>query len=237
MKKFHSSQALPSIILPTSRSLCFSTTVLWYSLHCVFPCSGSVKADLENTTWLSLVTSTPWLRQSWAVSDLSRNKSRARLSREKQQLRLLYPWLYTSSRSLRQVTRWRWSAQYCRKFNLWASRSKRTGFLSRKARLMERASLMVGPLRRRSGSSMMCWAARLEPAVMRKYEHVNCHIVNTRKHKSSCLVFMSKEIYKFINLGCTEVPELGILPDWDTIQFPLRSNPKASWDSLADVCH
>ncbi|TNN43532.1 hypothetical protein EYF80_046286 [Liparis tanakae] len=49
------------------------------------------------------------------------------------------------------------------KFNLRANRSTRTGFRSRKARLMERASETAGELRSRSGSSMMCCAARAEP--------------------------------------------------------------------------
>lgn len=160
-------------MFPKVRSLCFSDTMLWNSLQCIFPCSGSVKAALEKTTRLSWLTSTPYAWQSRAVSDVSKDKSRASRSREKRQLRLLYPWLYINSRSLRHATRWRCRAQLCRKFNLFAKRSKRTGFRSRKALLIERASVMAGELRIRSGSSMMCCAARADPGGDQgKEEHV-----------------------------------------------------------------
>ena len=148
----------------TVRFLCFSDTMLWYSLQCSLPCSGSVKAALEKTTCLSWLTSTLYAWQSRAVRDVSKDKSWASLSRGKRQLRLLYPWLYSSSRSLRHATRWRCSAQVCRKFSLRANRSKRTEFLSRKAWLIERASEMEGVPRSRSGSSITCCVARAEPA-------------------------------------------------------------------------
>lgn len=150
--------------------------MLWYSLQCSVPCPGSVKAALENTTWLSLLTSTPHDRHSWAVSDASKNKSLASLSRGKRQLRLLYPWLYTSSRSWRHVIRWRCSAQVCRKFSFWANRSKRTGFLSRKAWLMKRASLMFGVLRSRNGSCMVCCIVWAEPVRENKAYKINCFL-------------------------------------------------------------
>lgn len=145
------------------RSLCFSATILWYCLHSSFPCSGLLKAALEKTTWLSWFTSSPYAWQSWAVSDASKAKSWPSLLRGKRQLRLLYPWLYISSRSLRHATRWRCKAQLCRKFSFWVSRNKHTGFLSKKALLMERASVTVGELRIRLGSSRIRCVAWAEP--------------------------------------------------------------------------
>lgn len=161
---FTLSQAQPWIMLSMVRSLCFSATMLWYRLQCRSPCVGSANPALEKTTWFSWFTSSPYAWQSWAAGDVSKDKSWASVSRGKRQLRLLYPWLYISSKSLRQAARWRCKAQLCIKFNLRANRSKRTGFLSRKALLMDRASVTVGELRSRSGSSMMCCEARAEPA-------------------------------------------------------------------------
>ncbi len=160
---------------PTVRPLCFSSTMLWYSLQCSFSCSGSVKEALEKkTTWLSWLTSSPYVWQSPAVSTVFKDKSWASPSRGKRLLRLLYPWLYISSRSLRHATRWRCKAQLCRKFSLWANRSKRTGFRSRKALLREIASLIVAELRSRSGSSTMCCVARDEPGDTRKKRRAWC---------------------------------------------------------------
>lgn len=157
-------QEQPWMMLWTVRSFCFSDTMLWYSLQCSLPLSASVKAALENTTWLCFLTSTPYVSQSWAVSDVSKDKSWASLSRGKLQLRLLYPWLYISSRSLRHAARWRCSAQACRKFSPRANRRRRTWFLSRKAWFIDSASVTEGVLRSRLGSWMTCCVARAEPA-------------------------------------------------------------------------
>lgn len=144
------------------RSFCFSATMLWYGLQWNLP-SAWVKAALVKTTWLCWLTSTPYVWQSWAASDGSKARSWASRSRGKRQLRLLYPWLYTSSRSRRHAARCRCSAQACRKLSLRANRSKRTGFLSRKHWLMASASATEGALRSRLGSWMMCCVAWDEP--------------------------------------------------------------------------
>lgn len=99
------SQAQPCMMFPTVRSFCFSATLPWYSLQWSFSCSASVKAALEKTTSLSWITVSPYAWQSWAVSDVSKDKSWASVLRGKRQLRLLYPWLYISNRSLRHATR------------------------------------------------------------------------------------------------------------------------------------
>lgn len=150
-------------MLFTVRPLCFSDTMLWYSLQSSSPCSGSVKALLENNTWLCWFTSMPYTWQSSAVRDGSKDKSWASLSRGKRQLRLWYPWLYISNKCLRHVTRWRCSAQVCKKSSFCTSRSKCTWFPSRNAWLIARASLREGVWRRRSGSSKTSWVAELEP--------------------------------------------------------------------------
>lgn len=145
------------------RSFCFSDTMLWYSLQWNLP-SASVKAALVKTTWWCWLTSMPYAWQSWAVSGGSKDRSWASRSRGKRQLRLLNPWLYISSRSRRHAARCRCSAQACRKLSLRANRSKRTGFLSRKLRLMASARVTGGALRSGWGSWTTCCAAWDEPA-------------------------------------------------------------------------